>query len=557
MGCNGSRPKAAVKDQNKNKKSSNNNNNNNNNNTRVDSSPASPLPPGSPVVVTTTGGPKILRTSAAAAAAAAAAARGGGGRVRGRGPQPGTEGDGTASRPHSSSSVDSRTKPPQSSASSKSDATDAVAQASAPRPYQEPFSAEPVQEHEVSTASPLPLVVYNEQGNYKRNNCSFSNGNRESNRSSNRYDNDYMTESFNSSFSSPQLFRISPTQRAQRGEGTWEWWYEQVDKLRITKDCSCRARLEDIQNRLARQYDTDKGRVELDLGWCYMERSAPYVLGRLFASPFIAEIRWITALRLDGNYFTDEGFGNMLAVMSVANESKIVLPLLKQLYLNNMNLDPNSIHGILYYLFPLKPPRALIEETNTLRPSRSLPVMSAVRGPTIAGESIGFPLRAYIPFDNSPHTPLFPSLEVLSLCDNPGIGNRGLAVLLRCLIAPHYERRELPVLDLSRCGIDEVGGRYLREYLTHLRISRKNDENLVALRRVVLIGNRHSMDRAQSICSNDDSHYQSNDYDNNNINNKNNMYTMRKQSGSHHDGYLQNGNDDDASSRDRDVSIVL
>ncbi|KAH9601233.1 hypothetical protein LSM04_009256 [Trypanosoma melophagium] len=538
MGCNGSRPKTADGEEQKNKKSKDKKNNSND--VRVNTAADTPI---------------SASTSAAVPA---------GGKVRASAPPQtaGNNNNNETTTSGTSTSAQGRTKPPQSSASSTSVESDAgTPPAMMPRPYREPFSEEPIHEPEVMSAAPLPLIVYNERVNqYKNRNSSF-NDNRESNRSSNRYDNDYMMESFSSTFSAPQLFRISPTQRAERGEGTWEWWYEQVDNLRITKDCTSRARLEDIQNRLMRQYDTDKSRVELDLCCCYMERSAPYVLGRLLASPSITEIRWITALRLDGNYFTDEGFGNMLAVMSIANESRPILPLLKQLYLNNMNLDANSIHGILFYLFPFKLSPALTRGINVQRPP-PLTLTADARGSSIVSESVGYPLRAYVPFDNTPHIPLFPSLEVLTFCDNPGIGNRGFALLLRCLLAPHYERRELFLLDLSRCGIDEVGVGYLREYLTQLPISRRNGENVVSLRRVALIGNRHSINRARSVSSNEGSHFQSHYYDNNNYNsnsnnNINHVYNMRKKSGSHYHRDFHNGNDDDDLSRERDVSIVL
>ncbi|RNF05931.1 uncharacterized protein Tco025E_07684 [Trypanosoma conorhini] len=287
---------------------------------------------------------------------------------------------------------------------------------------------------------------------------------------------DYILSSGSSTSSTPQLFRVEPTRVVPKGEGTWEWWYEQVEKLRVTKDNSSRARLQDIPNRLTRQYDANKSQVELDLSWCYMERAAPYVLGRLFASPYLGELRWVTALRLDGNYFTDDGFGNMLAVMGAANESQNVFPLLKNLYLNSMNLDHCSVYGIFFYLFP-------VDATLADRQTPSL---------CIAGEAAGFPTEAYMPFRDAPHAPLFPSLEVLSLCDNPSIGNRGLAEILRCFIAPHYERRVLPVLDLSRCGINEVGVGYINEYLGQLSVAAARGDCVVVARRVVLFGNRHS-----------------------------------------------------------------
>ncbi|RNF03868.1 hypothetical protein TraAM80_05523 [Trypanosoma rangeli] len=289
-------------------------------------------------------------------------------------------------------------------------------------------------------------------------------------------DYDYIVSTDSSTSSTPQLFRVEPKRIVPQGEGTWEWWYEQVERLRVTKDNSSRVRLQDVPNRLTRQYDANKNQVELDLSWCYMERAAPYVLGRLFASPYLGELRWVTALRLDGNYFTDDGFGNMLAVMGAANERQVVFPLLKNLYLNSMNLDHCSVHGFFFYLFPVDAALA------ARQPSSS----------SIAGEAAGLPAEAYMPFHEAPRVPLFPSLEVLSLCDNPSIGNRGLAEILRWFMAPHYQRRILPVLDLSRCGINEVGVGYINEYLTQLSLAAKEGDCVVIARRVVLFGNRHS-----------------------------------------------------------------
>ncbi|SCU71583.1 leucine-rich repeat-containing protein [Trypanosoma equiperdum] len=302
-----------------------------------------------------------------------------------------------------------------------------------------------------------------------------------------------MTLTILSNSSSPQLLRIQPSERAQQGDGTWEWWYEQVEKLLVTKDCNSRTRLQDIPNRLTRQYDADKEHVELDLSWCFMERSAPYVLSRLLASPYLVEIRWVTALRLDGNYFTDDGFGSMLEVMSTVNETQLTLPLLRHLYLNNMNLDHHSLHGILFYLFPVD---------DACYPSVGLTSDSRA----IAGRAFGKPPKAYLPFNSAPRIALFPSLTVLSLCDNPGIGNLGLIELLRCFLASHYEHRVLPVLDMSRCGIDEVGARCIREYIEKLPLAVEENRPVVTTQRIVLYGNRHSADRVVAAAT-DDSPY--------------------------------------------------
>ncbi|CCD13309.1 unnamed protein product [Trypanosoma congolense IL3000] len=171
----------------------------------------------------------------------------------------------------------------------------------------------------------------------------------------------------------------------------------------------------------------------------------------------------------------------MLNVMSVVNERQCILPLLRHLYLNNMNLDYRSLHGIVCYLFPVRRFRRARDGSQP-RPDR-----------TIAGEEFGIPPEVYFPFRGTPRRALFPSLSVLSLCDNPGIGNGGLVELLRCLIAPHFEERVLPVLDLSRCGIDEVGARYIREYIEKLPAVLNDDNTGIAVQRIVLYGNRHSM----------------------------------------------------------------
>ncbi|KAG8347932.1 leucine rich repeat [Trypanosoma vivax] len=283
-----------------------------------------------------------------------------------------------------------------------------------------------------------------------------------------------------STVSAPQLLRVEPSLHLQQQEGTWGWWNEQINELRITKDSSSRSRLQDIHNLLLRQHSSHFDSVELDLSWCFMERSAPYVIGRLLASPYVHELEWVTSLRLDGNYFADGGFGNMLAVMSAANESRTILPMLAQLFFNNMNLDPSSVHGILFYLFPVD---MAFSEPH---------VVCQHEWETIAGSKFGLPSDAFQPFNSLPQRPLFPKLDLLSLCDNPGIGNNGLAELLRCFIAPHHEGRTLSILDISRCGINEVGASYIREYLEKLPVAIQKGMHVVVSQRVVLYGNRHS-----------------------------------------------------------------
>ncbi|CBZ14529.1 conserved hypothetical protein [Leishmania braziliensis MHOM/BR/75/M2904] len=238
--------------------------------------------------------------------------------------------------------------------------------------------------------------------------------------------------------------------------------------------------LQDMHTRLTTQHEDNPSTVELDLSSCYMERTAPYVLGRLFASLQLLELRWITSLRLDGNYFTDDGFGTMLSTMSAANEKQTILPVLRQLYLNNMNLDRRSVAGLFAYLFPVD-----LKATHRIPPSEAL---------RIAGNRVSRPSKAYIAADKrGPTVPLFPSLTVLSLSDNPGMGTTGLIQILRSFLAVHYEPHALSVMDLSRCGLDRAASRYLHEYFEQL--SRVIDTNCypVVPRRFVLMGNQHGI----------------------------------------------------------------
>lgn len=114
--------------------------------------------------------------------------------------------------------------------------------------------------------------------------------------------------------------------------------------------------LQNIHNHLIRQHDNTPQNVELDLSELYMERGGPYMLAKFLTSVHLPELRWITLLRLDGNYFTERGLGSLLATLSHANEiskSGPLFPVLRQLYLNNMNLTHNDIGGIMFYLFPV------------------------------------------------------------------------------------------------------------------------------------------------------------------------------------------------------------
>lgn len=288
------------------------------------------------------------------------------------------------------------------------------------------------------------------------------------------------SDDHSSSSSAPLLFRISPTNRAESDEGSWRWWMEQVRRDRVTRDRSSRGRLQDVQGHLARAHDEDPTNVELDLGRCYMERTAPYILGALVASPGLRELRWVTSLRLDGNYFTDHGLGNMLATMSAANERRTIMPLLEQLYLSNMNLDPQSVAGILFFLFP-------VDFTAGKKPGSKL---SPVPEP-----SMDFAPLTLRP----PRVPLFPSLSILSLSDNPGVGAAGLAVLARWLLAAHIEPHVLSALDLSRCGIDHSAVRVLDRYFSLLPGSITDGRNPVMPRSLVLLGNAHGIANAADV----------------------------------------------------------
>ncbi|CAJ1988323.1 leucine-rich repeat-containing protein [Leishmania donovani] len=294
--------------------------------------------------------------------------------------------------------------------------------------------------------------------------------------------------SISTSSSAPQLFHMSPTERAEVETGTWAWWRQELRNKRVTKDGYHRVQLQDVHTRLTTQHEDNPSTVELDFSSCYMEPTAPYVLGRLFASLQLKELRWITSLRLDGNYFTDDGFGTMLATMSAANEDQTILPLLRQLYLNNMNLDQHSVAGLFAYLFPVD--------------HKAMSSISQKKAFHIAGSPASRPSEAYIAASRrGPKVPLFPSLNVLSLSDNPGVGAEGLIQILRSLLAVHYEPHTVSVMDLSRCGLDRATPKYFREYFEKLSRAMKNGCYPVVPRRFVLIGNQHGIAHLNEIYS--------------------------------------------------------
>ncbi|CBZ26599.1 conserved hypothetical protein [Leishmania mexicana MHOM/GT/2001/U1103] len=293
--------------------------------------------------------------------------------------------------------------------------------------------------------------------------------------------------SISTSSSAPQLFHMSPTERAEVEMGTWAWWRQELRNKRVTKDGYHRVQLQEVHTRLTTQHEDNPSTVELDFSSCYMEPTAPYVLGRLFASLQLKELRWITSLRLDGNYFTNDGFRTMLATMSAANEEQTILPLLRQLYLNNMNLDQHSVAGLFAYLFPVD--------------HKTMGGISQ-KAFCIAGRPVSRSSEAYIAASRrSPTVPLFPSLTVLSLSDNPGVGTEGLIQILRSLLAVHYEPHAISVMDLSRCGLDKATPKYFREYFGNLSRAIKTSYYPVAPRRFVLIGNQHGIANLNGIYS--------------------------------------------------------
>eukprot|EP00796_Vickermania_ingenoplastis_P012962 gene12962-8818_t len=203
-----------------------------------------------------------------------------------------------------------------------------------------------------------------------------------------------------------------------------------------------------------------------------MERTAPYIIGSLLSSSHLGELQWVTSLRLDGNYFTDHGFGNLLATLSAANERHTVLPVLRHLYLNNMNLDRNLVSAIFSVIFPIDVSSSAAEE---LRIGHSVAPRSTFDPEILPAE----PSKAG----------LFPSLTVLSLSDNTGLGVAGLVQVLRSLIAVHYESRSIAVLDLSRCGIGEPGLRFVNEFLDAVPRAVRERCRPVVPHRLLLLGN--------------------------------------------------------------------
>lgn len=289
--------------------------------------------------------------------------------------------------------------------------------------------------------------------------------------------------SFPSSSSSvPQLFKMSKKKNhASKDEaGTWEWWMEEVRRERITRDGISREHLQDLPNRLQCLHHEDPKNVEIDFSQCYMERSAPYSIGTLLASPHVKELQWVTSLRLDGNYFTDHGFGSLLSTLSTSNERHPVLPNLEQLYLNNMNLDRGLVAAIFSVLFP-------VDEAKSF----GSPAEDNRIGNNVAPRPN---LHDHLVLSKLSKRALFPSLHILSLSDNYGLGDAGLVQILRSMIAAHYRPHALSVLDLSRCGVDASALRFVHEFLDGLPKALQDGLHPVVPHRLLLLGNEISND---------------------------------------------------------------
>lgn len=296
-----------------------------------------------------------------------------------------------------------------------------------------------------------------------------------------------------SSSSAPQLFRITPTNHLETtATGTWEWWNDQVQREKVSKDGISRERLQDLPNHLELQHRKDPQHVEINLSQCYMERTAPYVVGGLLSSSMLPQLNWVTSLRLDGNFFSPDGFGNLLATLATANEKRPVLPKLEELYLNNMNLGRTVASAIFSVLFPINMSKSLGTPTDDVRVGNNVTARSPLPDlQAIAKENDTILHR-------KPTTVvLFPSLKILSLSDNRGLEVSGLIHILRSLIATHYEASSLSVLDLSRCGIDmDVAHQYLDEFLNGVQRAYHRGNHPVIPNRVLLMGNSMKQPRS-------------------------------------------------------------
>ncbi|CAD2215289.1 hypothetical protein, conserved [Angomonas deanei] len=206
----------------------------------------------------------------------------------------------------------------------------------------------------------------------------------------------------------------------------------------------------------------------MDVSNCYLERTAPFVLGQLLSTPQPSELRHITSLRLDGNYFSNDGLANALSSIAEECERTVLFPVLEQLYLNNMNLDSSAVSGVLSFLFP-------IDRVAAQRFSVQLPAVPEVfqRPHTVSATP----------------TPIFPAIKVLCLSDNPGLGTAGFTCVLQHLLTSHFSDHQLSVLDLSRCDLDKKCGKPLKQYVKEIDEAHAEGTFPVVTQNIVLMGN--------------------------------------------------------------------
>jgi len=291
----------------------------------------------------------------------------------------------------------------------------------------------------------------------------------------------------------------------ETANSSWKWWSEKVAQQYVTKDALSRERLLGIQTHLQSERAHNPNNVELDLSQCYFERSAPIILGRLLTSTAVPELRWITSLRLDGNFFTDEGFWALLSILRLENPSRSghnqrILPQLKELYLNHASVDYERAAALLAILFPIYRDATVGGTTAELRIGNNVATVPSLMQST---EPMDYGRKntandkgkggEYARLDRdaawSSTDPLFPFLTTLSLSDNEVLGLTGFVHILRSLIATHYHSHELTVLNLSRCGIGENGVGYLEEFFQGVRKAHETKRNPVVPHHLLLSGN--------------------------------------------------------------------
>lgn len=261
-------------------------------------------------------------------------------------------------------------------------------------------------------------------------------------------------------------------------DGSWRWWLNLLRSDMITTDHESRRRLQGLPGNLYCQFEDHPTSVELSFQKCYLAPTAPLHLATLLGSPLLPELSLVTSLHLGENYYTDKGLGRLLSALSESNVQRSVMPNLRELHLCEMGLDKASVTGLMHYLFPVD-----IEATNAGDPADTDRRIGGSRVPALPDE--------YLPEGDgcAPVLPLFPSLTVLNLSDNPDIGMSGLVTLLRCLIADHYDPRVLEVINLSRCGLQRVSRRYMKQFFRHLPKALLEGRNPVYPDTFVLSGN--------------------------------------------------------------------